>query len=162
MEIERKWHMLLPPELPVLRHTRMSQSYLTLMPEVRIRKYEDLRDGAPDRYDLTIKSEGTLAREEIIKELTVEEYGILQSMTGGKPPIIKEHRTYAYEGYTLEYSVVDGGAFTYAEVEFPSVEEARAFVPPEWFGEETTEQRGVRMRDYWRATRLEGAAFSLS
>ena len=37
MEIERKWHMPHAPELPALTHTRMSQSYLSLTPEVRIR-----------------------------------------------------------------------------------------------------------------------------
>ena len=63
MEIERKWHMPHAPELPALTHTRMSQSYLSLTPEVRIRKYEDLMHGAPNRYDLTIKSDGTLVRD---------------------------------------------------------------------------------------------------
>ncbi len=159
MEIERKWHMLRAPELPERSHTRMSQSYLSLVPELRIRKYEDLSHGAPDRYDLTIKSEGTLAREEIIKPLSAEEYEILLRMTDGRAPIVKDHHTYDYEGHELEFSAVDAqlpGGFTYAEVEFASVEEARAFTPPAWFGEETTEQRGVRMKEYWKKTRLGG------
>ena len=159
MEIERKWHMERAPELPPRRHTRMSQSYLSLTPEVRIRKYEDLMGGAPERYDLTIKSEGTIAREEIIKPLSAEEYEILLCMTGGCPPIVKDHRTYDYAGYELEFSTVDAGrgsGFTYAEVEFPTLEEARAFEPPAWFGEETTEQQGFRMKSYWKKTRLEG------
>lgn len=159
MEIERKWHMPHAPALPARTHTRMSQSYLSLTPEVRIRKYEDLMNGAPERYDLTIKSEGTLAREEIVKPLTAEEYAILLRMTGGCAPIVKDHRSYDYEGYELEFSTVDegrAGGFTYAEVEFPSVEAARSFVPPAWFGEETTEQQGFRMKSYWKTTRLDG------
>lgn len=38
---------------------------------------------AQERCDLTIKSEGTIAREEIIKPLSAEEYEILLRMTGG-------------------------------------------------------------------------------
>ncbi len=157
MEIERKWHMPHAPELPARTHTRMSQSYLSLTPEVRIRRYEDLMGGAPDTYDLTIKSEGTLAREEIIKPLTAGEYAILLRMTGGEP-IVKDHRSYDYQGYTLEFSIVDEGresGFTYAEVEFPSVEAARSFDPPAWFGDETTAQQGFRMKGYWQKTRLD-------
>ena len=135
----------------------MSQSYLSLTLELRIRRYEDLIHGTPDHYDRTLKSEGTLAREEIIKDLTPDEYNILLEMTGGLPPIAKGHKTFDWQGYTLEYSVVDaerGGGFSYAEIEFPSVEEANAFVPPPWFGEETTEQQTFRMKTYWRDTRL--------
>ncbi len=124
---------------------------------MRIRKYEDLMGGGWATYDLTIKSEGTLAREEIIKPLSAEEYEILLRMTGGCAPIVKDHRTYDYHGYELEYSTVDAGmdsSFTYAEVEFPSLEAARAFEPPAWFGTETTEEQGFRMKGYWKQTRL--------
>ena len=157
MEIERKWHMLREPDLPVLSYTRMYQSYLSLLPEVRIRRYEDLMGGKPDRYDLTIKSEGTLAREEIIKELTAGEYRILLSMIGAIQPIVKDHKTFDWQGLTLEYSTVDSDqntGFSYAEIEFASVEQATAFSPPSWFGEETTEQQTFRMKTYWRDTRL--------
>ena len=158
MEIERKWHMPHAPELPALTHTRISQSYLSLTPEVRIRKYEDLMHGAPNRYDLTIKSDGTLVRDEIIKDLSAEEYEALLRMTDGRAPVVKDHRTYDYEGRELEFSVVDperDTGFTYAEIEFPSIEAANAFTPPAWFGTETTEQRNFRMREYWRQTRLD-------
>ena len=157
MEIERKWHMKKEPELPVRSHTRMEQSYLSVYPEVRIRKYENLTKGEQAKYDLTIKSEGTLAREEVIKELTEEEYFILLGILDGLEPIIKDHRTYNYNGYILEYSVVDpdrDSRFSYAEVEFPSLEEADVFDAPEWFGTETTEQKNFKMKKYWQATRL--------
>ncbi|MBE7009091.1 MAG: adenylate cyclase [Ruminococcaceae bacterium] len=159
MEIERKWHMEQEPALPVRTHTRMAQSYLSLIPEVRIRKYEDLMHGAPDTYELTLKSEGTIAREEINKPLTAEEYEILLRMTNGLPPIVKDHRSYDYQGHLLEFSIVDPelpSRFTYAEVEFSSIEEAKAFAAPDWFGRETTEEQGFRMKGYWKKTRLEG------
>ncbi|MBQ9413240.1 MAG: adenylate cyclase [Oscillospiraceae bacterium] len=157
MEIERKWFMREPPALPEKSHTMVWQSYLSLLPEVRIRRYRDLLRSGPYRFDLTIKSEGVIAREEIIKDLTEEEYRILLEMNDGRAPIVKDHRTYAFGKYILEYSVVDPErpeGFTYAEVEFPTLEEAEAFQAPDWFGEETTHQPGRRMRSYWRMTRL--------
>ena len=157
MEIERKWFMQSAPDLPELSHTRMEQCYLSLLPELRIRRYQDLTSENADRYDLTIKSEGLLAREEIIKELSEQEYRVLLEMNGGLPPIVKDHRTYAYGKYILEFSRVDPEreeGFTYAEVEFPTVEEAVAFSPPDWFGEETTNRPERRMRSYWKQTRL--------
>jgi CYTH domain-containing protein len=157
MEIERKWRMLSEPELPARTHTRMSQSYLSVTPELRIRKYEDMTGAKPTTYDLTIKSEGTLAREEIIKSLTAEEYKILLAMIDGREPVVKDHKTFDYEGHVLEYSIVDperDTGFSYAEIEFPTVEEANSFIAPEWFGEETTEQSTFRMKFYWQETRV--------
>ena len=156
MEIERKWKMRRAPALPVLTHTRVFQSYLSVTPEVRIRKYEDLKSAAPPQYDLTVKSEGTLAREEIIKPLTAEEYRVLLEMTGGAAPIVKDHRTYDWQGHTLEYSEVDPGeetGFSYAEVEFDTLEAAAAFSAPAWFGPESTEDAAFRMKYYWQSTR---------
>ena len=155
MEIERKWRMSAPPPLRERSHTRIEQSYLCVTPEVRIRRYEDVISGSV-RYDLTIKGEGTLSREEIIKDLSAEEYGALLGLTHGAEPIVKDLRTYDYEGRTLEFSYVDpqrASGFSYAEVEFPSEEEARAFLAPEWFGQESTEDGTFRMKLYWQETR---------
>ena len=143
MEIERKWAMQAAPQLPPRCRLRVEQSYLSLTPEVRVRRYRDL-DSGQVRYDLTIKSEGTIAREEVIKE-------------AGGDPIVKEYSNYDFEGRVLEYSAVDPGresGFTYAEVEFPTLEEAEAFRAPAWFGRETTHEPGARMKEYWRQTRL--------
>jgi len=38
-------------------------------------------------------------------------------------------------------------------VEFPTVEAARAFVPPPFLGEEKTESGDFSMSAYWHATR---------
>ena len=156
MEIERKWRMEQAPELKERCHLRVEQSYLSLVPEVRVRRYEDLSKPGEYSYDLTIKSEGTLAREEIIKELTAEEYRILTGMLNC-PPIVKDYTNYALGDYVLEFSVVDPGrkgGFSYAEVEFPTLEEAESFQPPEWFGREMTYETPYKMKNYWRDTRL--------
>lgn len=148
MEIERKFQMEKKPDLPVKEHLRIEQSYLSVYPEVRIRKSDD---GRSTRYELTIKSEGTLARQEITKDLTEEEYEILLSMTD-RPPIVKDYTAFRLGKYTLEYSEVDPGkscGFSYAEVEFPTEEEAGAFAPPDFLGTEMTYQKAFRMKQYW-------------
>lgn len=43
----------------------------------------------------------------------------------------------------------------YAEVEFGSVEEANAFVPPPFLGREMTEVAGFSMSNYWVKGRLD-------
>ncbi len=157
MEIERKWRMEKAPDLPPRCRLRVEQSYLCLYPEVRIRRYQDLDQGS-EHFDLTIKSEGTLAREEVIKELTAEEYRTLAALLDC-PPIVKEYTNYAYGDHVLEFSVVDPGSetgFTYAEVEFPTVEQAEAFEAPAWFGREMTYETPYKMKNYWRDTRLKG------
>ncbi len=160
MEIERKWSMERAPDLPVRCHLRVEQSYLSLSPEVRIRRYEDLERAGAVSFDLTIKSDGTLAREEVIKELTEEEYHVLASLLK-LPPIVKDYTNYEMGGYVLEFSVVDPGrpgGFSYAEVEFPTLEEAERFQAPEWFGREMTYETPYKMKNYWRDTRLKGEA----
>ena len=62
-----------------------------------------------------------------------------------------------FEGYHLEVSLVDEGTeheFCYAEIEFASEEEAKAFVKPEFLGKEVTEDEDGKMITYWKKTRL--------
>ena len=156
MEIERRFLAPHPPELPVLRRLLVEQSYLTLLPEVRIRRCRSLGPDAGLLFDLTIKSQGGLVRQEIIKSLTEEEYAALLPMAGG-PPIQKDYTALDLDGLVLECSVVDRDLptrYSYAEIEFPTVEEARAFQPPDWLGREVTEDASFRMARYWARTRL--------
>ena len=154
MEIERKWKIAGFPEgLEELGSARVEQSYLSVKPVVRIRKKETL-NGCD--YRLCLKGEGTLVREEVELPLSESEYQRLLALVKGTP-IQKEFRTYRLpEGLVLECSLVDAGtpnAFFYAEVEFSSVEEALAYQPPAFLGEEWTGQPGRSMSDYWARTR---------
>ena len=47
------------------------------------------------------------------------------------------------DGLSIELDVFDApfAPLVLAEVEFESIEQAQAFVPPEWFGEDVTENR---------------------
>ena len=65
-------------------------------------------------------------------------------------------------GLRLEVNHVDGGLpseFWYAEVEFSSVEAAKAFEPAavglgDYLVDDVTNQPGQSMGDYWESTRL--------
>ena len=60
-------------------------------------------------------------------------------------------------GLTLECSLVDEGeptAFYYAEVEFASEAEAKAFTPPAWMGRMVT--RFLAIRTAWTAQTTRG------
>ena len=153
MEIERRWKIAgFPENLPLLRQAHMRQGYIATAPVVRIRT-----DGA--RYVLCFKGKGTLAREEIETDIDAETFRRLEAFIG-KPLVSKDYRVYALpDGRRLEVNLVDEDlptCFFYAEVEFDTVEQAQAYVPPADIGlqEEMTEDRGFSMSAYWKRTRL--------
>jgi len=135
MEIERKY---LVPALPAGYQNYPShaieQAYLCTEPVVRIRR----EDG---EYYLTYKSKGLLAREEYNLPLTKEAYEHLLAKADG---IILAKRRYLIplesDGLTIELDVFSGAweGLVLAEVEFPCLEDAESFRPPEWFGEDVT------------------------
>ena len=69
------------------------------------------------------------------------------------PPVRKLQKVYPLpDGLQLECNLVDAGtsdAFYYAEVEFQSVEQAQAFVPPAFLLQDVTECPGYSMSSYW-------------
>ena len=83
-----------------------------------------------------------MAREEIEAELTKEAYEHLREKIDGHA-ITKRRYLIPFEPYTIELDVFEGHkkGLIMAEVEFPSVEEANSFVPPEWFGEDVTNDK---------------------
>ena len=134
MEIERKFLVTTPPEnYGSFPHHEIEQAYLCTEPVVRIRKEDD-------NYYLTYKSKGLLAREEYNLPLTKEAYDHLAPKTDGLLIQKTRYKIPFLEKYTIELDIFDGELtpLTLAEVEFESVDEANAFVPPEWFGEDVT------------------------
>ena len=154
MEIERKWLInRFPTGLPLLREASVRQGYISVRPTVRIRESVS-RTGS--KWELCIKGAGTLAREEVENEISQDFFDRLTVFTG-TDLVTKEFRVYALPGgEELEVSLVDAGrptAFFYAEVEFPTIDAAHAFVPPDFLGEEKTESPEFSMSAYWQATR---------
>lgn len=134
MEIERKF---LIPRLPKDLHTYpfrlLEQAYLCTEPVVRVRKSDDT-------YTLTYKSKGLMSREEYNLPLTAESYEHLKKKADGNIIRKKRFRIPHGDGLTIELDVFDApfSDLVLAEVEFTSEEQARAFLPPAWFGEEVT------------------------
>lgn len=135
MEIERKFLIKELPDLGQYKYVEIEQGYLSTSPVVRIRRKDDA-------YILTYKGSGLMAREEIEAALTKEAYEHLLEKIDGYP-ITKRRYLIPLDPYTIELDVFSGhmeGLFM-AEVEFPTEEEANSFTPPEWFGEDVTNDR---------------------
>ncbi len=137
MEIERKYLIpKLPKHLEQYPCKEIEQGYLNTFPTVRIRRSDDT-------YTLTYKSKGYMVREEYNLPLDRDSFYHLQKKIDGR--LIRKHRylipfTDRTGGHTIELDVFDGelAPLLLAEVEFATEEEANAFIPPDWFGEDVT------------------------
>lgn len=152
MEIERKfWLDRFPEDLPLLKHLNTWQGYLYTDPnEVRIRRSLVVTTGE-EFYRLCIKSDGDISRHEVETPLSKEQFEELCLILDPHKPLIKkDQRVYDLGGgLKLECSVVDEGVFSYAEVEFDSLEQAEGWTPHPCLGRETTYESGFRMKKYW-------------
>lgn len=134
MEIERKF---LVKEIPV-RLTdypclQIEQGYLNTDPVVRIRRTNNT-------YTLTYKGKGLMVREEYNLPLNRTAFCHLKEKIDG---LLIQKRRYLLpyqDKYTIELDIFEGShaPLVLAEVEFETEEEANAFIPPEWFGEDVT------------------------
>lgn len=134
MEIERKYLVKsLPENLEQYEQKRISQGYICTNPVVRIRR-------SNDDYFLTYKSRGLMAREEYEMPLTAEAYEHMLPKIDG---ILIDKIRYMIpldEKYVAELDIFQGTLtpLRLVEIEFESIEEANAFVPPAWFGDDVT------------------------
>lgn len=135
MEIERKFLIKEMPDLNAYEHKDITQGYLNTNPVVRVR-----RDG--DKYYMTYKGQGLLAREEYNLPLNKEAFEHMLPKCDGRI-IDKTRYLIPYDKYTIELDVFHGdhAPLIMAEVEFESIEEATDFTVPEWFGEDVTSDR---------------------
>lgn len=156
-EIERKFLLeSFPTDLPLKEEKVVYQAYLSIDPEVRIRR--NVVNGQDTAYYLAIKSSGDLVRQEVEIHITKEHFYALAEMVT-QPFIIKDFRIYQLSGgLELECSHVDKGLdteFMYAEVEFPNVQAAEDFEPLPCFKADVTKDSSYKMKNYWNRTRLD-------
>lgn len=148
LEIERKWLVkeeILKKQdcihLEDFDYRDISQGYLCAVPVIRIRK--SIKKSGESHYMLSYKGRGLLEREEYNLPLTAEAYESLKGKIEGR---LIEKRRYIlpFEKYKIELDIFKGKleGLIYAEVEFPSKEEAENFSAPEWFNRELTEEPG--------------------
>ncbi len=128
----------------------IAQGYIALDAsgtEIRVRQ-------KGNKFYFTVKGDGTLIRSEVEIELTSEQYEQLMPLA--------QDRTVEKIRYTLPYTytTADGASATvtleidkYAgnldglytvEVEFPSEEAAKQFVPPPFFGRDVTAEKNLK------------------
>lgn len=149
MEIERNWILQrIPTEFRLVKNTQMEQFYVSTSPEVRLRH----NPASNEPFRITIKGEGALSREEIETKISENFYNQVKEFVNNTP-IKKDYSIFNCGGYPLAVSVVDDGAFIYAEVEFESEEQARDFQLPIDDAIEVTENTDYKMKNYWLRTR---------
>ena len=139
-EIERKFLIKDILSIPkYVRKSEITQAYISVLPEVRIRKLNDT-------YYRTEKSEGGIIREEREEEISEEEfYKLLPASIG---IVIHKERFYIELSHYLiaEVDIYASPFYPLAtvEVEFPSLKQAMSFDVPEWFGREVTKDKAYK------------------
>lgn len=136
MEIERKFLIKkeqLPENLSQYPCLHIEQGYLCTEPVVRIRRQND-------EYYLTYKSKGLLSREEYNLPLTEDAYYHLKEKADGIVICKDRYVIPEKDGLSIELDIFHEAyeGLLLAEVEFPSEEAAKSYLPPVWFGEDVT------------------------
>ncbi len=140
MEIERKFLTKhIPFDITAYPSLQITQAYISFSPTIRIRQ-------SNEDYILTVKGKGHLARQEFELPLTKADYEKLLTKTEGTPVVKKRYLVPLENGLTAEVDIYEGelsGLMT-TEVEFSSLEEANAFLAPDWFGEDVSEEKAYK------------------
>jgi adenylate cyclase len=137
VEVERKFLVGEPPDLDAAEADEIEQGYLAIGAEgeVRVR-----RKG--DALVLTAKRGEGLSRQEGEIDLDRDRFDELWPLTEGRR-LQKRRHVVPHGELKIEVDVYAGEleGLVVAEIEFGSEEEARAFDPPNWLGEEVTGDR---------------------
>lgn len=142
LEIERKFLVRRLPDLTGARKSVIRQGYLTGPDdsvEIRLRQLDDA-------LFLTLKSgEGTV-RTERETTITREQFETLWPQTEGRR-VEKERWTGQLPGglsFELDRFLNDLAPLMLVEVEFATPQGAAAFLPPDWFGEDVTQNKAFK------------------
>ncbi len=144
MEIERKFLVTeLPPELDSVVGISIRQGYVAIEDsdfELRFRQ----KDGS---FYQTIKQGSGLVRQEYEIELTRDQFKSLWPLTESRR-IQKVRYKLPLGDLICEVDIFGEPlkGLQLVEVEFDSVEQSNTFMPPDWFGNEVTEDRRYKNR----------------
>lgn len=142
-EIERKF-LISPDKIPVLSYETIQNSlhteqfYIQIDPEIRFRK--EVIGYTENRFYYRaekIKTNDPLIREEIETRISEDEYYDNFPRRIGNVIIKRRYMIQLEDKYWCSVDIYNGDLCV-AEVEFKNIEEAKAWIPPEWFGEEIT------------------------
>jgi adenylate cyclase len=134
VEVERKFLVSDRPDLHGTESDEIEQGYLAIGKdgEVRLR-----RKG--EKLLLTAKRGGGISRDEAEVGLDREAFERLWPLTEGRRLHKRRHVLPAGD-LSIELDVYEGDleGLVVAEIEFETEDEARAFEPPDWIGDEVT------------------------
>ena len=137
MEIERKFLVKqIPENLESFPKKEIEQTYISTDPTIRLRKSDE-------SFILTVKGKGSIAREEFELELTKDQYDSLMKKAETQSVSKTRYLIPLNGSLTAELDVYHKnlmGLLT-VEVEFKSIDEAEAFIPPEWFSLDISEDK---------------------
>jgi len=139
IEIERKFLIdRMPSDIETLSGKTIRQGYLIDIDdgtELRVRQKQSA-------YFQTIKKGAGISRTEIEIELSAEQFEQLWPHTDGRR-LSKIRYTLPVGSHTAELDRFEGHlkGLLLVEVEFGSMQEAERFEPPDWFGDDVTEDK---------------------
>lgn len=133
MEIERKFLVKYMPNIDDCKKFYIKQGYISTNPVLRIRQINE-------KYIFTFKGKGDIQRKEIEEEISKDEFDNLWLKIEGEAIIKTRYVISLDNGLKAELDIYEGNlkGFKNVEVEFNSIEEAKNFIPPDWFGEDIT------------------------
>lgn len=139
LEIERKFLIKdVPYNIGEISFTDLFQGYVIAGDEeLRIRA---ICKNDEKKYFLTSKTNGNLLRKEKECEISWESFFILTDFCKNRS-IQKKRGSFHYKNNIIEidiYRSKELNGLKVAEVEFDSEQDASNFDPPDWFGEEVT------------------------
>ncbi|MGD8467060.1 MAG: CYTH domain-containing protein [Desulfobacterales bacterium] len=144
MEIERKFLVgELPRGLDTLAGITIRQGYVDIDDndfELRLRQKDDL-------FYQTVKQGSGLVRQEYEIELTRDQFKSLWPLTENRR-INKVRYNLSIGDVICELDIFGEAlkGLQLVEVEFDTLEKSSAFIPPDWFGNEVTEDRRYKNR----------------
>lgn len=157
LEIERKFLLTEVPHdlikeglINVRSEQRIEQTYLAIddNQELRVRRIVDISSGHV-KFTHTFKVGNGLRREEIEYDISESIYKqITQAFRA--IPLTKTRITAAWGDIIIEIDCYDQIELTVVEVEFNSLEDATAFIAPEWFGKEISADKEYSNKKVWR------------
>lgn len=138
-EVERKFLVGTLPDLDRASKSVVRQGYLTGPSdsvEIRLRQKDD-------RFFLTLKAGAGTVRTERETEITAAQFDTLWPETAGRRVEKERWVGDLGGGLVFELDVFQGdlAPLTLVEVEFTTLEAAQAFVPPDWFGADVTDDK---------------------
>ena len=138
-EIERKFLVATCPVLDGTCSETVRQGYITGPDDsVELRLRQKGR-----AYFLTVKSAGTLQRAEHETAITVRQFETLWPATQGRRIEKTRYTGPLPDGLIFELDIFRGtlAPLMLVEVEFPTLDAANAFTPPDWFGADVTAEK---------------------